>query len=268
MNRRLVVLVALSLALGSACAQDLSPAPQQQQNPGAWRQGQRGGGMMGEGMIGGGRGLMGTVTAVSADSYTVRTETSEVYTVHFSVNTRIMKQRIRRQEPGFQPGAQSGAQPGAQPGSAPEPGAGPQFLKPADIHIGDVIAAAGEVDDAAKSVGAVFVVQLDPERVRQMREMEASYGKTWLMGRVTAMDGVKITLEGIRDKASYSFVADENTTFRMRREPITLADIHPGDMVRVDGVRKDGVFLASAVRDIGNPAQNRTPTLPANRPPQ
>ncbi|HUX45647.1 MAG TPA: hypothetical protein VMV57_12925, partial [Terracidiphilus sp.] len=239
MNRRLVVLVALSLAFGSACAQDAPTDPSQQpQNPGARQQGHRGGpGAWGGNFLGNGRGLTGTVTAVSADNYTLRTETGEVYTVHFSVNTLILKQRIRRQEPGAQPGFQSGA----QPGSAPEPGSGPQILKPADIHIGDVIAAGGEVDEAAKSVGAVFVVQLDPERARQMREMEASYGKTWLMGRVIAMDGVKITLEGIRDKASYTFVADKNTAFRLRREPITLADIHLGDMVRADGVRKDGI---------------------------
>ena len=46
---------------------------------------------MGMGMAGG-RGIMGTVTEVAADHYTVKTENGETYTVHFSANTRIFKQ--------------------------------------------------------------------------------------------------------------------------------------------------------------------------------
>ena len=55
-----------------------------------------------------------------------------------------------------------------------------------------------------------------------MREMEANYGKTWLMGRVTAINEVKVTLQGGPDNAVHTFIADENTTFRKRRDPITL----------------------------------------------
>ena len=71
----------------------------------------------------------------------------------------------------------------------------PQAIKSGDIKAGDVIAANGEVDAEAKSVGAVVVMLIDPERARQMREMEANFGKTWLAGRVTAMNETKITLE-------------------------------------------------------------------------
>ena len=258
MKAHLFAAILLGLALGVAAttakAQGASPAPQSPDS-GSLQQGQRGGrGMWGGGMMGGGRGLMGTVTAVAQDRYTVRTETGEVYTVYFSVNTRIMKQRVRRREGGGQD-------------SAPQPG-GPQFLKSSDIKVGDVIAAGGQLDASAKTVGAVFVVQLDPERARQMRQMEANYGKTWLMGRVTAVDGVKVTLEGIRDKKSYSFAADENTTFRHRRNPITLAEVHTGDLVRVEGAIHDGVFLASTVTDIGPPQETRMPRAPRNAPPQ
>ncbi|HEU5458246.1 MAG TPA: DUF5666 domain-containing protein [Terracidiphilus sp.] len=274
MNPRLVAATLLALSLGLASstavapvasaqtasaqvpsAQDPGFAPPQQDS-GGWQQGQRRGrGMWGGGMMGDGRGLMGTVTAVTADHYSIRTETGEVFTVFFSVNTRIVKQRLRPQ------GANANED---QPASG-----GPEFIKASDIKIGDVIAAGGQLDKAAKSLGAVFIVQLDPQRARQMQQLEADYGKTWLMGRVTAIDGVKVTLEGIRDKTAYSFTADENTTFRHRREPITLADIHLGDLVRVEGAIKDGVFLATTVNDIGTPQETRMGrNAPGTSPPQ
>jgi Domain of unknown function (DUF5666) len=112
-----------------------------------------------------------------------------------------------------------------------------------------------------------MVLQMDPERAKQMREMEANYGKTWLMGKVTAIDGVKVTLNGAVDHTPHTFVADENTTFRKRRDPITLADIHVGDNVRVEGALKDGAFLASSVNAIGQPLAG-TPSAPGNAPPQ
>ena len=179
---------------------------------------------------------MGTVTEAGADHYNIKTDTGETYTVHFSVNTRIMKPSGQRRGQG-------------------EGGNPPQLLKPGDIKVGDAIAAMGEVDATAKSVGAVAIMQIDPERAKQMREMQANYGRTWLMGKVTAVDGVKVTLEGGPDKAVHTFVADENTTFRKRREPITLADIQVGDMVRAEGAVKDGSFLATAVVAIGPPAE-------------
>ena len=59
------------------------------------------GGRRGFGMgPGGARGTMGTVTAVAADHYTIKSEDGTVYTVHFSANTRMMKGGR-----GFGPGA-------------------------------------------------------------------------------------------------------------------------------------------------------------------
>jgi hypothetical protein len=80
-----------------------------------------------------------------------------------------------------------------------------------------------------------------------MREMQANYGKTWLMGKITAIDGVKVTLMGSMDNVSRTFVADENTTFRRRREPITMADMQVGDPVRVEGAIKGADFVATTV---------------------
>ena len=81
------------------------------------------------------------------------------------------------------------------------------------------------------------------------------------MGKVTAIDGVKVTLMGAMDNTAHSFVADENTTFRKRRDPITLADIQVGDTVRVEGALKDGAFLATQVSAMG-PPPGGTPTGP------
>jgi hypothetical protein len=209
---------------------------------------------MGAGMMG--RGLTGTVTVVAADHYTIKTDTGDNYTIHFSANTRIMKQMAGMRERG-----ESGQGTGAGAGGNP-----PQQIKATDIKVGDAIAAMGEVDATAKSVGAMVVMQLDPERAKQMREMQANYGKTWLAGKVTAIDGVKVTLLGSIDSVVHVFVADENTTFRKRREPVTLADVLVGDMVRAEGAVKDGIFLATQVNVMGIPPAG-TPSVPRNTPP-
>jgi hypothetical protein len=128
--------------------------------------------------------------------------------------------------------------------------------------VGDAIAATGEVDAAAKSVGAMTVIKIDPEHAREMREMEANFGKTWLMGKVTEVKETQVTLQSQVDNASHTFVADENTTFRRRRDPVTLADVQVGETVRVEGAVKEGVFVASAVAVMGPPATGG----PAERP--
>jgi hypothetical protein len=239
------------------CAQQ-PPAPQTQSG---W-QGQRGGRGMGGNGFGMGRGTVGTVTEVAADHYTIKTETGESYTVHYSVNTRIVKQapggggQRRGQNSGQNIGQGEGqGSGGGSAGGADEgmPRTPPQPIKATDIKVGDVIAAGGEVDANAKSVGAVMVMLIDPERAKEMRAMEANFGKTWLAGRVTAINEAKVTLEGGPDHATHIFVADENTTFRKHRDPITLPDVQVGDMVRVEGGVKDGAFLATSVAVMGAP---------------
>lgn len=229
-----ILLGALSV---NAVAQSTDPS--QGANPPTQNQGQRagrsawGGGMMG-------RGVMGTVIEVAADHFTVKTESGDLYTIHYSVNTRIMK---------------GGGGPRRAEGENGTPMSPPQPIKASDIKIGDAIGASGEMDAAAKSVGAVIIFQIDPERAKQMREMQANYGKTWFMGRVTAINDLKVTLEGGPDNTTHTFVADENTTFRKRRDPITLADIQVGDTLRVEGAMKNGAFAASTVAVMGPPTQ-------------
>jgi hypothetical protein len=264
MNVRVLSTVLFCLALGvAASAQDATtlPPPQVQSQAGG---GQRGGGHGGfGGGMGMGRGVGGTVTEVTADHYIIKTETGETYTVHYSVNTRILKQPAGQRGSGGGGGGERSQGGADRQGPGGGGGTPPQAIKPTDIKVGDAIAAMGEVDATAKSVGAVAVFQIDPERARQMREMQANYGKTWIMGKVTAIDGVKVTLMGSIDNTAHSFVADENTTFRKRRDPITLADIQVGDTVRAEGAIKDGAFLATAVNAM-SPPPGGTPSVPRN----
>ncbi len=269
---------AFALAASTLFAQDspVQAVPQAggQSGSGTGGQSQRGGGRGGwggGGGIGGSRGLLGTVTEVAADHYTVKTDSGESYIIHIGANTRIMQAPAGGRGPGGGDGARAdGARgEGAGGGRGEAGGYGgnpPQTLKPTDIKVGDAVMAAGEVDAQAKSVGAVAIFQIDPERAKQMREMQANYGKTWLAGKVTAIDGVKVTLAGSVDNAPHTFVADENTTFRKRRDPITLADIQVGDSLRVLGSVKDGTFLATTVNAMGAP-QGPPPTVPRNSPP-
>ncbi|MGH9605760.1 MAG: DUF5666 domain-containing protein [Terracidiphilus sp.] len=251
MRIRLPLAIVLGLAFcavtygqDSGSSQNSTPPAQ---NGGAY--GQRGGRGMGGGMGRGmgpgmgmmGRGVTGTVTAIAPDHFTIKSFAGETYTVNYSANTRIVKMRAGM---GGGRGRRSGMNGGGGMGRGGNP---PEQIKASDIKVGDAIAARGEVDASAKSVGAVMIAQLDPEMAKRMEEMAASYGKTWLMGRVTAVDGVKVTLMGSEDNASHTFVANENTDFRERRNPITLADVKVGDMVRVDGSLQNGVFTAATV---------------------
>jgi hypothetical protein len=247
------ILVGSALALaGAAAAQQAAPASGQgSSNSG---QGQRGRGF--GGFPGGGRGVLGSVTEVAADHYTIKTDSGETYTVHFSANTRIMKQGAGRRQGG---GGNASA------GAGDSERAAPQTLKPTDIKVGDIITAGGEVDTAAKSIGAVFIAQVDPERAKQMREMQANYGKTWLAGRITAIDGTTITIDGMVDHAPHSIVVDENTSFHQRRDAITLADIKPGEQLRAEGAVKGAAFLATTVTAME--PQNRGEGRDQNRDP-
>lgn len=228
-----VLLVGLIAGATTISAQDQAP-----QNSPA-RPGQRGQ-WGGEGMGGGGammgRGVMGTVTEVAPDHFMIKTEAGDLYTVHYSVNTRMMKGGggFRRQRNDID-----------APFTPPSP------IKASEIKVGDAIGASGEMDAAAKSVGAVVIFQIDAETATRMREMQANYGKTWLMGRVTAINETTVTIHGGPDSATHTFMADENTSFRKRRDPITLGDIQTGDMVRVEGSIKNGSFVAATVGVMG-----------------
>jgi hypothetical protein len=204
---------------------------------------------------GGGRGVLGTVTETAADHYSIKSEDGTIYTVHFSVNTRIVKGGIGRRGQGAGRSG-DGRQGSSSEGDRPQP----QTLKPTDIKVGDIITAGGEMDETGKSIGAVFIALIDPERAKEMREMQANYGKTWLAGRVTGIDGTIITIDGLVDHAKHAIEVDENTSFRKRRDSITLADIQTGAQLRAEGTLQGGVFRATTVTAMEPRNREQTPT--------
>lgn len=178
------------------------------------------------GAFGRGNGVRGTVTAAAASSFTIRTDEGETYQVLYSPNTRLMKDR--------------------------------QPIEAADVHVGDMLMAGGIVDPKAKTVGAVFVVDIDAKEVRDAR---AAFGKTWVMGKVTAIHELKITIERAGDKQAQIVAVDENTSFRKHREDVTLADVKVGDTISAQGALHADTFLATALR-IMTPGTNSGPGRP------
>jgi hypothetical protein len=163
--------------------------------------------------FGGGNAVRGTVTAAAADSFTIRTDEGDNYKVLYSPNTRLMKDR--------------------------------QPIEASDIHVGDMLIAAGLVDAKAKTVGAVVVLDVDADEVRQAR---AGFGKTWVAGKVTAIHELKITIERAGDKQMQVVEVDENTSFLRRKEDVTLADVKVGDFISARGALHADTFLAATLR--------------------
>src|SRR6202453_3692861 len=179
-----------------------------------------GGDGMGQ-VFGKGNGVRGTVTAAAVDSFIIRTDEGDTYKVFYSPNTRLMKDR--------------------------------QPIEAADIHVGDMLMAGGLVDTKAKTVGAVVLLDIDAQEVRKAR---AAFGKTWVMGKVTAIHELKITIERAGDKQTQIVAVDENTGFRKRREDVTLADVKVGDIISAQGALHGDSFLATNLR-IMNPETGR-----------
>ena len=182
----------------------------------------------------GGQMVRGTVTSVAADRLTVKTEAGEVYQVAVSANTRVMKNR--------------------------------QPMRLVDIKDGDGVGAMGVLDAPTKTIHAVFVGVVDAEQMRKARE---ELGKSYITGKVTAidMDALKITV--LRpDGATQVIAVDEETSFRRGGrgmasmvngsgpvetgapagdDSITLADIKVGDRVAGRGGLKNGVFVPTVL---------------------
>lgn len=160
----------------------------------------------------------GTVTAVSGSNITIKDEQGQVYTVQTGPNTHIRKDR--------------------------------EEVKLAEIHPGDVIVAVGNLDEQAKTVGAMFVVVLSPEQAARMEQMRADFGKTWTAGKVTAKQGLTLTIER-PDKVSQTITVNENTEFRKRgpegEQDIAYPDIKVGDSVMARGSLDKGSFVATTV---------------------
>jgi hypothetical protein len=197
----------------------------------------------GEMAMGGGGMIRGTVTATATDHLTIKTDAGDVYEVAITPNTRMTKDR--------------------------------QPVKPTDVKLGDSVGAMGELDAPKKTVHALFVAVMDAAQVKKLRE---DLGKTYITGKVTAIDDVKLTITR-PDNVSQVIEVDETTSFRKggRRgagamvmdsgggpvaigsggaaagpganegESITLADVKVGDVVMGQGSIKHGVFVPTTL---------------------
>ena len=147
-----------------------------------WAQESEGGRGAGRGEGGtafaGGQMVRGTVTAAAADHLTVKTDAGDVYQVAVSANTRIMKDR--------------------------------QPIKLTEVKVGDGAGAMGVLDAPTKTVHAVFLTVMDAEQVKKLRE---GLGKVYIVGKVTAIDDVKLTVLR-NDGVSQVIEVDEGTSFK------------------------------------------------------
>jgi hypothetical protein len=181
--------------------------------------------------------VTGEVTAVAGSTLTVKTEDGTMQIVTTD-NTRVMKGRG-------------------------------VTVKIADLKPGDGVMAAGILDTPNKTLHAAIVFTQDAAQVKAMRE---NLGKTYIVGKVTAidLDNAKMTVER-PDHVAQTIGFDETTSFRkggrgMGRmgagasgagpgagaagsgaeeggESITLADVKVGDVVRGTGTVKGGTFV-------------------------
>ncbi len=243
-----------------------------------------GGGQLGGGQ-GGGRGgfgggqmgqpVQGSVTAVTADHLTLKTQAGDSYDVTVTDTARIMK------------------------AGAP--------IKLSDVKPGDSVTAMGTVDAAKKTVQAMMLTDVDAAMLAKALE---NMGKTYIVGRITAIDADNLKLTVLRsDSVSQTIALDDGTSFQRGArgvaadvtaagalggggmggmgggrqgggrqgggaqasqpapESITLADIKVGDSVMATGALKNGTFTVLKM-GVSSPAAPGAAgrTGPGNRP--
>ena len=171
--------VSLTLPLLGAL---LLTSASQAQAPGdaspAQADGQTGGGHHGQ-FAGMGR-VAGEVTSVTGATLTVKAEDGNTVQIVTTDNTRVMKDR------------------------------GP--VKVSDLHPGDGLMAFGNLDPATHTLHAAMVMAEDAAQVKAMRE---NLGKTYITGRVTAvdLDNARMTVER-PDHVSQTIGFNETTSFK------------------------------------------------------
>jgi hypothetical protein len=189
--------------------------------------------------------VSGEVTAISGATVTVKTSGGETLQIATTTNTRLMKGRG-------------------------------VTVKITDLKPGDGVMAMGNLDAPNKTLHAAFVMATDAAQLKAMKE---NLGKTYILGKVTAIDAdnAKMTVQRL-DGISQTIGFDETTSFKRGRigrgmgmgdagagndaapattgESITLADIKVGDNVSGTGSIKSGVFVPAQLT-VAAPGQGR-----------
>ncbi len=125
-----------------------------------------------------GRGIRGTVVATAGPNVTVKTDTGETWTVVSTDNTRINIDR--------------------------------QPVKVADLKAGDEVMAMGVPDADKHEIHAMFIAGAS---AAQVAKLKADLGKTYIAGKVTAINDTKITV--LRpDKVSQTIALDDSSSLK------------------------------------------------------
>ena len=215
----------------------------------------------GRGGVPGGQMVRGTISAIHGDHLSVKTENGQNYDIVTTGNTRIMRQR--------------------------------QQVTLAELKPGDGVGAAGVLDAPSHTLHAALLFAVSAEDIRKAQE---NLGKTYITGRVTAIDDVRLTVQR-PDGVSQVIEADENTSFRKggrgfgsgsfafgeaagggrsaqagapaspaeSGESITLADVKIGDNVFGTGALHGNVFHPAELH-VGAPRRHRQGSSAAGAP--
>jgi hypothetical protein len=246
MLRKVLMVGVFMTVSGAGCGLMAQGAPAQD-GAGAARQGR--------GEFAGMQRVGGEVTAVAGATVSIKDEKGVVYQVVTTDNTRIMKGR---------PAGGAGGPGGAS-------------VKVADLKVGDGLIAMGNMDAPNKTLHAAIVIATDAAQLKALKE---NLGKTYIAGKVTAidLDNAKLTVMR-QDGVSQTIGLDETTSFKRGRgnmnfggsgggerperpagagggESITLADIKAGDTVAGKGSLKGGVFVPGELL-VATPGQGR-----------
>lgn len=180
----------LSAASLSATAQNATTGGDQQSQPDA-QTGAQGRGPGGPRRAGGG--VRGTVTAVSGANVMVKDEAGTTWTVITTDNTRIMRSQ--------------------------------QVTPISSVQAGDELMAMGMPDADKHELHAMMVMDVSAADVAKAK---ADMGKTYIVGRVTAIDDTKVTVMRT-DKVSQTINLDETTS------------LHKGGRMNPDAMRAMGI---------------------------
>jgi co-chaperonin GroES (HSP10) len=169
---------------------------------------------------------LGTVTAISGDGLTLKTDAGQQVTVTVASGAHILQ---------------------LAPGSTDLKTAQPIELK--DIAVGDRILASGKAGDSAATFEASRVILMKSSDIAQKHQMEqADWQKRGTGGIVSAVDagtgtltvtvGAKKIAVNTSSKTEFRRYAGDSVKFEDAK-PGTLAQIQPGDQLRVLGTKSD-----------------------------
>ena len=215
----IAMVLALCAAAWAQGPDNVPPTDQQSQPQGQWGRGGRRG-----------PGVAGTITAISGNTITVKTQDGSTAQVNVTDQTRFRKER--------------------------------QDAKLADLKVGDNVFVRGEKGSDGSLQAEMVAI---PPQGMQMNFREG-LGKNFIMGEIKSINGTQIEIAR-PDGQTQTIAVDENTSFKKDRESVTLADFKAGDRVFGRGEVKNDVFVAATLNQ-GQPGMMRRGGGEGGPPPQ